>query len=91
MIFDVAFSQLLRMLAFEFLEQIGGYLAQGVDQHIKPCAMGHADNKLLHAHPARRAAAGCPVAESGFRRLRRRSVSARHSVYAGIFPDLLPH
>ena len=53
MVFDVAFSQFLRMLAFEFLEQIGWQLAQCVDQHIKPCAMRHADDHLLHAHLAR--------------------------------------
>ena len=40
------------MLAFEFVEQIGWHLAEGVDQHVEPAAVRHADDAFLHAHAA---------------------------------------
>ena len=40
MVFDIALSQLLRMFTLEFLKQIGGYLTQGVNQHIEPSRGG---------------------------------------------------
>ena len=52
MIFDITLRQFMGMFAFEFLEQLSRHLAQRVDQHIKPCTMGHTDNHLLYAHPA---------------------------------------
>ena len=46
------FGQFLAVLAFEFLEQIRWQLAEGVDQHVEPAPVSHADNALLHAHAA---------------------------------------
>ena len=42
----------LFLLAFEFLEQHFRLLAQRVDQHIQPPAVGHADHHFLHAERA---------------------------------------
>ena len=49
MILDVAVRQLHRLLAFELGEQIGGHLAQRVDEHIQAAAMRHAHDDLTDA------------------------------------------
>jgi hypothetical protein len=47
-VFHVAGTGLLAqlVLALEFLEQVAGLLAQGVDEHIEAAAMGHADDHV---------------------------------------------
>ncbi|MCY1222428.1 hypothetical protein D9M72_345210 [compost metagenome] len=48
-VLDVTGRQVVDVLAFEFGEQVGGHLAQGVDQHVQAAAVGHADHDFLHA------------------------------------------
>ena len=48
-VLNVAGRQIVDMLALELREQVLGHLTHGVDQDIEPSAMGHADDRLLHA------------------------------------------
>ena len=48
-ILDVAGGKFLIVRAFEFLEQIARGLADDVDQHVQPPAVGHADHDLTRA------------------------------------------
>ena len=48
-VLHVARGQVLGGGVVELGEQILGHLAQGVDQHVEPAAVGHADDHLLHA------------------------------------------
>mmetsp|Transcript_21665 Transcript_21665/g.84340 ORF Transcript_21665/g.84340 Transcript_21665/m.84340 type:complete len:844 (+) Transcript_21665:834-3365(+) len=48
-VLHVTGRQVFGGLVLELGEQIGGHLAQGVDQHVQAAAVGHADDDLLHA------------------------------------------
>ena len=48
-VLDVAGGKLLRLPALEFGKEVGGHLAESVDQHGEAAAMRHADHRLLHA------------------------------------------
>ena len=52
-VFDVTSRQVIGMLAFKFGKQVGGHLAQGVDQHVQSTAVGHAESRPLR-RPLRR-------------------------------------
>ncbi len=51
-VLDVAGGQVLRDLALELREEVGGHLAQGVDEHVQAPAVGHAEHDLAHARRA---------------------------------------
>ncbi len=51
-VLHVAGGKVGRLLALEFGEQIGGHLAQRIDQDVEPPAMRHADHHLLHTRGA---------------------------------------
>jgi hypothetical protein len=48
-VLHVARRQVLGRGVVELGEQVLGHLAQGVDQHVQPAAVGHADHHFLHA------------------------------------------
>ena len=55
MVFDVAGSQILGLLAFEFVEEHGRFLAERIDQHVQAAAVRHTDDDIVDAAATRRA------------------------------------
>jgi len=49
MVLHVTGGQILGGGVVELGEQVGGHLAQGVDQHVQAATVGHADHHFLHA------------------------------------------
>ena len=51
-VLDVAGRQVLRLLAFELVEEHRRRLAQRIDEHVETAAVGHADDDLIDAESA---------------------------------------
>jgi hypothetical protein len=52
MVFDVTRAEILRLLAFELVEQHGRRLAQRIDQHVQAATVRHADDDIVNAAAA---------------------------------------
>ena len=48
-VFHVAAGQADGRAAFKFGEQVGGFFAQGIDQHVQAAAVRHTDDDFFHA------------------------------------------
>jgi hypothetical protein len=75
-VLDVAGRECRLLLAFEFVEQHRGKLAQGIDQHVEAAAVGHADHHFLHADRAGGADQLVHGEDQGFATLEREALLA---------------
>ena len=87
-VLDVARRQVFGRGVVELGEHVLGHLAQGVDQHVQPAAVRHADDDLLHAALAGALHHLVHAGDEALAAFQRRSASGRRTWCAGSAPGL---